>query len=318
MKHMRESGFTLVEMAIVLTIIALVAGGVFSGTALLHSLELKKIGSEQAEYVTALQSFKDRYNYLPGDFPTATQVWGAANSDATTCQTTDSTGQTATCNGDGDGQIAPTSTTAFFESGSEDYEMFRAWQHLSNAGLLSANVSGISASGTRGVSVGTNVPASKGATGAGWSLLYGQPTVLAGTCFGTQFIFCPLGGASSVVGIVIAARGVATPASATAYTTGTIAPLKHVLVYGGNISTAGHLNSRPVMTPADAQSIDSKLDDGWIDSGKILGMDGPTAGVDQGLCSSSTHTTAHYNYNTIAASSVTKAGCGLMWMDVIQ
>jgi len=75
----RRSGFTLVEVAIVLVIIGLILGGVFKGQALIDSARVRSLTSEVSGIRTAWYSFQERYRSVPGDFPNAsTQIDSAA------------------------------------------------------------------------------------------------------------------------------------------------------------------------------------------------------------------------------------------------
>ena len=65
----RQSGFTLVEIAIVVTIIALLISGILGGQALLRSAEAQDVIATAKDLSGAAQTFKQRYHYLPGDFP---------------------------------------------------------------------------------------------------------------------------------------------------------------------------------------------------------------------------------------------------------
>ena len=69
MKARRQAGFTLVEMAIVITIIALLISTILGGQALLRSGETQDIIGMSKDLSAAVQLFKQRYRYLPGDFP---------------------------------------------------------------------------------------------------------------------------------------------------------------------------------------------------------------------------------------------------------
>src|SRR5437660_1073388 len=97
-------GFTLLELSIVLVIIGLLIGGIFVGQSLIHNAQLNAVISEFNRYQTAVQSFKQQYNTLPGDMSNATSFWGSAGgtgSDATCAVVVSTTA--ATCNGNGDG-----------------------------------------------------------------------------------------------------------------------------------------------------------------------------------------------------------------------
>jgi len=146
-----NKAFTLLELAIVLAIIGLIAGGVVAGSSLIRSAEVKSVSKDMAQYNTAILLFKNKYKELPGDMYNATEFWGAQDggdgvgSDCTSSPSTTA----ATCNGNGDGII---------QWGSE---MMRFWQHLGNEGLISGTYSGV---GTNTVSndncdIGVSCPA---------------------------------------------------------------------------------------------------------------------------------------------------------------
>ena len=169
-----KAGFTLVELSIVLVILGLLVGGVLSGQSLIHASQLRAVTTEVTNYKTALNAFRDKYFGLPGDITNATSYWGAA-SDVTTCFTTAST-TAATCNGDGDGMIDSYGNT----SGVGD-EYRRAWQQLTNAGLVEGSFNGIGApGGDMGNLPGINVPRSK-FPGAAWAMIYDGPGTLPGS-----------------------------------------------------------------------------------------------------------------------------------------
>ena len=153
----KKSGFSLVELSIVLVILGLLVGGVLTGQSLIRAAELRAVTTEYSRYITAVQSFRDKYFALPGDMNNATAFWGAAHATPATCNTTSSS-TALTCNGDGNGQIAYGAP-----------EMFRAWQHLANAGLIEGSYTGVDGPGTI---LGTNVPRSK-LSSAGWSMTSG-------------------------------------------------------------------------------------------------------------------------------------------------
>ena len=165
-------GFTLVELSIVLVILGLLVGAVVAGESLIHSAELKGVMREAQQYQSAVSEFRTQYTAMPGDMKNAVSYWGAQAGattdgvDATCAALTSPATGAATCNGDGNGRIA------VFASSSNNHEMWRAWQHLSNAGLIEGSSSGVSGpGGALHVVPGTNAPASK-LSAAGWSIWY--------------------------------------------------------------------------------------------------------------------------------------------------
>lgn len=121
MLSMRTSGFTLVELAIVLVIIGLVVGGILVGRELLYQAEISSIIRSMQRTSVPIYTFEEKYGQLPGDFTSATRFWG----EGTSCPSAAGTG---TCNGNGDKLIAYGATTGS--------EMTYLWQHLGLAGMI--------------------------------------------------------------------------------------------------------------------------------------------------------------------------------------
>ena len=69
----RQSGFTLVEIAIVLVIIGLLLGGVLKGQELINSAKIKNLINDLNGLSTAVYAYQDRYRALPGDDAGATR-----------------------------------------------------------------------------------------------------------------------------------------------------------------------------------------------------------------------------------------------------
>lgn len=103
----RQSGFTLIEIAIVLVIIGLLLGGILKGQELITSARVRNIIAQLDGTKAAVFGFQDRFRAMPGDFSQAvTQIAGASK------------------DGNGNGVI---------ESGGES---IAAWDHLSHAGFI--------------------------------------------------------------------------------------------------------------------------------------------------------------------------------------
>lgn len=116
-----SQGFTLVELAIVLTIIGLIVGGILGGQELVHASKINAVVTQVNKISVAIDTFETKYNALPGDIDNATSYWGAG----TSCPTNAGSG---TCNGDANGLTLNSTYT-----GSESTF---AWQHLALAGLI--------------------------------------------------------------------------------------------------------------------------------------------------------------------------------------
>lgn len=68
----RLTGFTLVELAIVIAIIGLLMAAVFKGQSLVDSAITADLIATMKDMKAATNAFKRKYHYLPGDFPVAT------------------------------------------------------------------------------------------------------------------------------------------------------------------------------------------------------------------------------------------------------
>ncbi len=66
-----RSGFTLIELSIVLVIIGLIAGGVLVGQDMIKAAQVRNTTSQLASYNTAANTFRDKYGALPGDLTPA-------------------------------------------------------------------------------------------------------------------------------------------------------------------------------------------------------------------------------------------------------
>lgn len=86
-----EQGFTLIELSIVLVIIGLIVGGVLVGQDLIKAAQIRATVTQLERYNTAANTFRGKYNGLPGDvtggvnfFPSVTNqstTAGAGNGD---------------------------------------------------------------------------------------------------------------------------------------------------------------------------------------------------------------------------------------------
>lgn len=73
-----QSGFTLVELAIVLVIIGLVLAAVLKGQEMIQNAKVKGLVNEMKAVATAYYSYQDRYKAIPGDDANATAHLGQA------------------------------------------------------------------------------------------------------------------------------------------------------------------------------------------------------------------------------------------------
>lgn len=109
-----ETGFTLVEIAVVLVIIGLLLGGILRGQELIKSARVRSLANQISGIQAAYFGFVDRYQRQPGDWQlrgAALAIPGVANG------------------GNGDGRIAGG------DAGPWD-EALAVWEHLSRAEFI--------------------------------------------------------------------------------------------------------------------------------------------------------------------------------------
>lgn len=154
----KQNGFTLIELSIALVIIGLVVGGVLVGRDLIKSAQLRSVLTDIEKFNAAANTFRTKYNCIPGDCLKASDYFGA-----TTCgsYSVDDL-KTTTCNGDGNGRVtlinpgAPHPPPANYWQYDES-TLF--WNHLSRAGLITGHYSGVMGWGP--IIDSTNIPFSR-------------------------------------------------------------------------------------------------------------------------------------------------------------
>ena len=112
----QNSGFTLVEIAIVLVIIGLLIGGVLKGQEMINNAKLKRVVNDFEGIAAAIFSYQDRYRVLPGDDSGAGR-WSVAV-------------------GDADGAVE-----GDWNSANSNDESRKFWLHLRNSNLTAGDVS---------------------------------------------------------------------------------------------------------------------------------------------------------------------------------
>jgi len=82
-----QSGFTLIEIAIVLVIIGLLLGGVLKGQELINSAKVKNLASDFTNVPLYINVYQDKFKALPGDDVAAAThllaIAGAGNGNGT-------------------------------------------------------------------------------------------------------------------------------------------------------------------------------------------------------------------------------------------
>ena len=119
----QQSGFTLVEIAIVLVIIGLLLGGILKGQELINSAKAKSFAQDFRTIQTALYGYQDRFKAIPGDH--ASVATALAGPPAATLATTPAVATV------GNGQI-----NGNWDSTTNTDESCLFWQHARMAGFL--------------------------------------------------------------------------------------------------------------------------------------------------------------------------------------
>ncbi len=128
-----QSGFSLVEVAIVLVLMALLMAGFLKGQELIHSSRVKSMADTSLVVRTAYLAFVDRYNKIPGDWPASSASIGigaTVNHPAPSIATTN--------NGRLD---SPSGANAYAESNA-------LWEQLAKAEFIGGSYSGTNAEPT--------------------------------------------------------------------------------------------------------------------------------------------------------------------------
>lgn len=117
-----QSGFTLIEIAIVLVIIGLLLGGILKGQELITQGRIRNVSNDFQSMTAAINLYQDRYRALPGDDVGAAARWSI-------------TAPTPTTGTLGDGIISGAYNTATATD-----ESRQLWLHLRRAGLVGGAV----------------------------------------------------------------------------------------------------------------------------------------------------------------------------------
>lgn len=118
---MKKEAFSILELAIVITVISLLIAAITVSSGIKHKMEINNIINDISTINQAVNTFYERYEGLPGDIYNATEIFG----------------KDITENGNSNGSINDNIEEACNGSGSSESLLF--WQHLALAGLINGN-----------------------------------------------------------------------------------------------------------------------------------------------------------------------------------
>ena len=111
----KQTGFTLIELAIVLVIIGLLLGGVLRGQELINSAKVKNMANDFRSIPIYIYGYQDKFKALPGDDKAADTHVGVLAANI----------------GNGNGALEG----AWFNNKASTSEAYRFWQHVRLANL---------------------------------------------------------------------------------------------------------------------------------------------------------------------------------------
>ena len=233
MRSKTISGFTLIEMSIVLLIIGLIIGTILVAEEMIEAAYLRSTVAQIEKFDAAAATFRLKYSGLPGDLSTAGSFGFAATNQAKTMG-----------RGDDNGLIE---STLGCDGCLVNGEPYLFWTHLAQAGLIPSMPNEV--------------------TDYNYYNVAPIPGFTPSAAIGKGNIFF-----------------------AASY-------------QRKNYFTIGAINNgfgTPTITPVEAYQIDSKLDDGEPDTGKVIsiGTSNPTPSYAGVLGGGAAGTTACYNTST--------------------
>lgn len=240
-KQRYTQGFTLVELAIVLTIIGLLLAGLLKGKEMMLNAEITATVTQIKHYEAAISTFADTYNALPGDLWQAPAKLPGCTIGCTPGSQDNFIGDPArpvytasTENGDC-GWLTAGNTLVPNPQHRQGQEVWLFWQHMYQAGLIG----GISNVGMQ------------------------SPTLFARDVTHPSF---PLGG---VFWVRTNRGGVLPPGSTSSNTTG--GPTGSVMLMMMSDVKALLPNNGGILSTKVASILDRKMDDGVASRGNVQG-----------------------------------------------
>jgi prepilin-type N-terminal cleavage/methylation domain-containing protein len=232
MRPYRLHGFTLIEISIVLVIIGLLVGGVLVGKSLIEASRLRAQISQFEQFDTAANTFRNKYNCLPGDCPNASSFGLSGIISATDTPSDGNGDKVVNCIGLWGGGCGNMGENVGGENSS-------FWQHMANAKLVAPMIYSTSlnfAQPGQLVTLGLSTPRPK--------LSNGGSNVTGG-------------------GIAVINTAIFNAGSAAADQM----PFNNIYYVGYHTAILGGVSG--MLRGADVHSLDMKLDDGYPSTGTV-------------------------------------------------
>lgn len=164
-----QQGFTLVELAIVMTIIGLLIGGILKGQELMENARVTATIAQVKSYEAATTTFRDTYAAMPGDMKNAATRVPGCNA---VCDLVDAEAGNSIVGNPGQLDLAQN------DIGTEpDKETVLFWTQLGLADLIAGVTDDIIGGGTPVWAWGESYPAAK--LGGGFHVKHASGTALA-------------------------------------------------------------------------------------------------------------------------------------------
>lgn len=225
-----QKGFTLVELAIVMTIIGLLIGGILKGQELMDNARVSATIAQTKGIEAATTSFRDSYNSMPGDIPNASTRVPSCNASCNVVAATAGDGIIGTVAGFS-ANYNPQLTTALGGTVTDETQLF--WTELLLANLTSGY---------------TDAPIRATPPAPSWGITQPEAKI----------------GGGYYVGYAVGLIGLNSPMTAGSGPSGTVL----VLAQSPTTAIVGTAGNNP-LTPGRAAQIDRKLDDGKPGTGFV-------------------------------------------------
>ncbi|MGH1399221.1 MAG: type II secretion system protein [Alphaproteobacteria bacterium] len=148
-----ESGFTLVELAVVMVIIGLLVGGVLKGQQLIENAQITRTIRDVNSYIAAHHGFYDKYRAFAGD------MWNA------TTRLSGCTGTNFCSGGDGNSRVGDAMPEMSVYNSNALAENSQFWKHLALADMINGIDTSVDTSNKNNFAWGGSHPAAKVAGG---------------------------------------------------------------------------------------------------------------------------------------------------------